>query len=223
GYSMYHVAVAPLDSDRQPPAPPSQPPAPPAAPPAPGAPVPPVNSPPLIGGTPQATVVVGNQYRFVPSATDPNGDALTFSIGNKPAWASFDAGTGRLSGTPSVAAAGTYNNVVIVASDGQAVAILPVFSITVTVTTTGSATLSWAAPTENADGTPLTDLAGYRVYYGKTYGNYSSSKAINNPGVVTTVIDNLSEGTWFFVVTARDLNGNESEESNVASKTIVLP
>ncbi len=230
GYSMYHVAVAPLgavlppiDSPAPPTQPPTQPPAPPTAPPAPGTPVPPVNSSPLIGGTPQATAVVGDQYRFVPSATDPNGDALVFSIGNKPAWATFDSATGRLSGTPSVAAAGTYDNVVIVASDGKAVAILPAFSITVTDTTNGSATLSWVAPTENADGTVLNDLAGYRVYYGRTLGSYPSSKAINNPGVTTTVVDNLSEGTWFFVVTARDLNGNESDKSNAASKTIILP
>lgn len=212
GYSMYNVAVAPQGGAQ----PPTEPPAAPS-------PNPPANSPPTISGTAQSNTVVGDQYLFVPSATDPDGDALTFSITDKPSWASFDATNGRLSGRPSAADVGTHSAIVIRVSDGAAVTSLPEFSITVTDTTTGSATLSWDAPTQNADGTPLTDLAGYRVYYGKTLGDYSSSITINNPGVVTAVVDNLSEGTWFFVVTARDLSGNESEESNVASKTIALP
>src|SRR3990172_13172687 len=38
----------------------------------------------------------------------------------------------------------------------------------------GQAVLTWTPPTTNADGTPLTDLAGYKVYYGTASGNYST-------------------------------------------------
>ncbi|UCE70748.1 MAG: fibronectin type III domain-containing protein, partial [Nitrospiraceae bacterium] len=45
---------------------------------------------------------------------------------------------------------------------------------------TGSVTLSWDAPTTNLDGTPLTYLAGYKVYYVRTSANYTKSVAIQN-------------------------------------------
>src|SRR6185503_14882002 len=58
------------------------------------------NTAPQISGTPAPSVVAGNQYSFTPAATDPDGTPLTFKIENRPAWASFDLGTGRLQGTP---------------------------------------------------------------------------------------------------------------------------
>lgn len=179
------------------------------------------NSPPTIGGTPAKAVAVGNGYAFTPTAADPDGDPLTFRIANKPAWASFTATTGRLYGKPATADVGIYADIVITVSDGQATAALPPFSITVNGVTTGSATLSWNAPTLNSDGTTLTDLAGYRVYYTRTLGDYSFAKRIDNPGITTYLLDNLSPGTWHFVVTAFDGSGNESEYSNAASKTIL--
>jgi hypothetical protein len=75
-----------------------------------------------------------------------------------------------------------------------------------------SVTLSWDAPTTNEDGTPLTDLAGYKTYYGQSYGNYEHS--INTESYNTIVIDNLSAGTWCFAVTAYDISGNESTYSD---------
>ena len=59
------------------------------------------NSPPTISGTPSKSVTAGSAYSFTPTASDPNGNTLTFSISNKPAWASFNTSTGRLSGTPT--------------------------------------------------------------------------------------------------------------------------
>jgi hypothetical protein len=92
-------------------------------------------------------------------------------------------------------------------------------SLTVTaITTTGSATLAWSAPTTNTDGTPLTDLAGYKVYYGTSSGNYTSSLDIGN--VATYTVNNLSPGTYFFSVTAYDTSRIESSFSNEVSKTI---
>src|SRR5215475_12126242 len=45
---------------------------------------------PTISGTPPGSVLQNTAYSFQPSASDPNGDKLTFSISGKPAWASFD-------------------------------------------------------------------------------------------------------------------------------------
>ena len=70
-------------------------------------------------------------YNFQPSGADPDGDTLTYSVPEPPSWATFNTSTGRLSGTPSAAQAGTYSNIVIRVSDGTASASLPAFSITV--------------------------------------------------------------------------------------------
>jgi len=79
-----------------------------------------------------------------------------------------------------------------------------------------SITLSWSAPTKNADGTPLTDLAGYIVYYGTQSHNYGYKIKVGN---VTTYTDtNLVNGvTYYFAVTAYDKLGNESKLSNEVS------
>lgn len=79
-------------------------------------------------------------------------------------------------------------------------------------------TLSWNAPTTNADGTALTDLAGYKVYYGTSSGNYSLSVDIGN--ITGTVISSLESGNWCFAVTAYDTSGNESAYSAETCKTI---
>ncbi len=126
------------------------------------------NRPPTISGTPVTAVRQGETYNFTPSATDPDGDTLTFSIRNRPGWASFDPATGRLSGTPGAAQVGTYGNVEISVSDGRAAAQLTAFSISVNQISLGSVTLSWTPPLTNADGSALTTLAGYRIYYGQS-------------------------------------------------------
>ncbi len=108
----------------------------------------------------------GSPIEFTPIASDPDGDGLTFRIANKPAWAHFDNATGRLSGTPQEADVGIFTEIKITVTDGKHSAGLPRFAISVDQISTGSVTLSWYPPTQNADGSPLTDLAGYRVYYG---------------------------------------------------------
>ncbi len=83
----------------------------------------------------------------------------------------------------------------------------------------GEATLTWDPPTTNADGTPLTDLAGYKVYYGTESGNYSQSIDVGN--VTTYTVSGLTNGqTYYFAVTAYDTSGNESDYSNERAKTI---
>ncbi len=180
------------------------------------------NQPPTISGTPATSVATGSAYAFTPTAKDPEGKTLTFSITNKPAWATFSTSTGRLSGTPSSAQTGTYSNIVIKVSDGSTTASLQAFAIVVSTTSTddGSATLSWTPPTRNSDGSTLTNLAGYRIAYGTSAGALTRTVQVSNPGLSRYVVENLTAGTWYFAVRAYSTSGSESAPSNTASKTV---
>lgn len=81
----------------------------------------------------------------------------------------------------------------------------------------GNATITWEAPTLNADGTPLTDLAGYRVKWGMAQGVYTQTLDVTG---TSTVVQNLPAGTYYFTVTALDALANESAPATPASKTI---
>jgi len=90
-----------------------------------------VNDVPVISGTPITTVDQGDSYSFTPSVTDvDSGDTQTFSITNKPAWASFDVTSGALTGTPAATDIGTINDIVISVTDsGNASASLAAFTL----------------------------------------------------------------------------------------------
>jgi hypothetical protein len=174
---------------------------------------------PRISGSPGRGVVAGSAYSFQPTATDAAGKSLTFSISNKPAWATFSASTGLLSGTPAAGAVGSYANIVISVSDGSASASLPAFSITVSAVTSGSATLNWTPPTQNMDGSPLSDLSGYIIFYGTNPSSLSQQISLSDPSLSTYVVPGLSTGTWYFAVKAVTSSGVDSGFSNTASKT----
>ena len=178
------------------------------------------NRAPTISGAPLTSVLQDSPYSFAPNATDADGDTLTYSVTNLPAWATFNAATGRVTGTPSAAEVGTYGNITISVSDGAASTNLATFSIQVVGTATGSATLTWNPPTQNTDGSPLTNLAGYRVHWGTSQGNYTKSVTINNPGLSSYMIEQLTPATWYFALTAINAAGAESGFSNTASKTV---
>ena len=82
----------------------------------------------------------------------------------------------------------------------------------------GQAALSWTAPTTNTDGTPLTDLAGYNIYYGTASGDYTQNVNVGN--VTNYTVSNLAAGTYYFAATAYDTSGNQSAYSNVVSASI---
>jgi len=86
-------------------------------------------------------------------------------------------------------------------------------------TTTGSASLSWTAPTTNNDGSPLTDLAGYHIYYGASADLLTTQIDVGS-STTSYVVNNLVSGTWYFAVTAFNSVGIESDLSNTGSKTI---
>jgi hypothetical protein len=179
------------------------------------------NQAPVISGKAPTTVAAGNFYNFVPTATDADKDSLTFSIDSMPSWASFDTKTGRLSGTPTTAAVGSHEDIVVKVTDGKATASLPAFAVNVTpaVGKTGSATLSWQAPQTNTDGSAAVNLSGYKIHYGTKSGTYFETISIDTVGITTYVVENLAAGTYYFAITAVS-GGVESDYSKEASKTI---
>ena len=80
--------------------------------------------------------------------------------------------------------------------------------------------MSWTPPTQNADGSTLTDLAGYEVRYGRSQDNLDQTVQLNNPSLNTYVVENLTAGTWFFAVRSVNRAGVASQLSNIASKTV---
>jgi hypothetical protein len=179
------------------------------------------NRAPTISGKPIEAALYGRQYAFTPAASDADGDALTFTIEGRPPWAVFNSGSGRLHGAPTQADVGTNANIVISVTDGTATASLAAFAIRVVATASGSALLLWSAPTQNSDGSPLTDLASYRVRFGTSAGDYPNSLTVNGAGVVSLVVAQLTPATWYFVVTAVNSYGAESSYSAVASKVVL--
>lgn len=179
------------------------------------------NRAPTISGSPPTSAREGQTYSFMPAAADADGDPLSFSITNRPAWATFNAANGALTGTPGAGTVGTYSSITIRVNDGVATTALPAFSIAVQQAAMGSATLSWQAPTTRTDGSPLTNLAGYRIRYGTSSGNYPNLIGIPNGGLTGAVIENLPPSTYYFVVSAYDTTGAESVNSSPVSKTIL--
>jgi hypothetical protein len=180
------------------------------------------NSPATVGGTPGTQVQSGQLYSFTPSASDPDGDTLTFSVLNKPSWATFSASSGQLSGTPSSAQVGSYSNIVISVSDGTSSESLAPFSVTVTgpPASAGSALLSWHAPISNSDGSALANLAGYRIDYGASSDALTNTVTISDPTASSYTLQGLAAGTWYFAVADFTSAGTVSALSSVVTKTI---
>ena len=181
------------------------------------------NRAPSISGTPATTAYVGKAYSFQPTASDPDGNKLTFKIAMKPAWATFSSATGSLTGTPAASHIGTYSNIVISVSDGRATKSLPAFSIKVVqaTSTVSPVTLSWVPPTKNVDGTQLSNLAGYRIHYGQVSGRYDYSVSVGSPSITSATIENLASARWYFAVTAVTSSGTQSEFSTELSKAVL--
>lgn len=202
------------------------------------------NAAPTVSGTPTTSVNVGVAYSFQPSAADPNGDPLTFSIQNGPGWATFDAATGRLSGTPAAANAGSYANIVISVSDGRASAALSPFTLQVvaqqanrapTITGTPATTIAsgsayaFQAAASDPDGNALTfsvqnrpAWATFNTSTGRLSGTPVSAHVGAHSGIVISVSDGIATASLpAFAITvtnaAPTISGTPSASVNVAA------
>jgi len=184
------------------------------------------NYAPSISGTPQPTATVNQPYSFKPEAYDPDGDVLTFQISKLPPWATFSPATGEMAGMPPTGWTGTVTDIRISVTDGKMKSALPAFSITVTESPSaptsgaGSATLSWTVPSQNDDGSPLTDLSRYRIYYGQASSNLNQSIEISDASQTSIEIPTLTAGAWYFAMTSVNSNGVESRRTGVVMKAI---
>jgi Fibronectin type III domain len=87
-------------------------------------------------------------------------------------------------------------------------------------TATGSATLSWVPPTKNSDGSELTQLAGYYIYYGTRPTDLSQVVQLKDPQVISYEVTNLRPGTYYFCVVAYTEAGAKGSSSPLVSKII---
>jgi hypothetical protein len=173
-------------------------------------PPPATNRAPLISGTPATSVTATQAFSFTPTASDPDGQTLTFSVSNLPAWATFSTTTGRVSGTPSATQVRTYSNIVITVSDGTLSASLPAFFVTVNASANRAPTISGSASTSVSAGTAYSfrptgsDPDGQTLTYsilnkpswasfssnsGRLSGTPTSSNLGTTSGIVITVSD----------------------------------
>lgn len=174
----------------------------------------------VLSGAPATSVAAGSSYAFQPTVTQSSG-TVAFSISGMPSWATFDSTTGALTGTPSTANEGMTGAITITASSGGQTASIGPFTIDVTSPTIGgSATLTWVAPTQNSNGTPLTDLAGFIIQYGTSPAAMTQSITVPSASATSYEITNLAPGAYYFQIIAYASDGTQSAPSNVGSLTI---
>jgi hypothetical protein len=150
---------------------------------------------PTIAGTPDTTVTSGEVYAFTPTASDADNapSPLTFSIINKPTWATFDTSTGELTGTPTLANVGSTTGIVITVSDGASDATLPAFDITVT------------------DGNTPT-IAGTPAATAQVGSAYTFTPTVSDPNGDTLTFSIVNAPTWATFNTATgQLSGTPTE------------
>ena len=93
-------------------------------------------------------------------------------------------------------------------------------TVSIRQTGTGSAALYWTAPTQNTDGSPITDLSGYYIYYGSDPTQPMQILSISDPSATSVQLGGLVNGTWYFAAAAYNSLGIASDLSAVASTTM---
>ena len=178
------------------------------------------NQAPTISSDSRDYARVGANFAFQPSYSDPDGDRLTFSASNLPPWANIDAANGRITGTPGSSDLGDYEEITITVADASHRAVTQPFTITVLPSTSGVATLRWQQPYTKFDGSPLDDLAGYRIVYGRNADDLDRSVFIGDPARTEFEFTTLDTGIWYFAVIAVNANGLEGPPTTPAMKSI---
>ncbi len=169
----------------------------------------PANTAPSISGAPSTAIQEGAVYSFIPTGGDVDGDALVYSVINRPIWLSFDTASGALTGTPSSANVGVYSNIVVSVSDGQVTTSLPAFNITVT-----AAQSTNRAPT--ITGTPATTVAEDLAY------NFTPTAS--DPDASTTLAFSIvNRPSWAtFNTTTGRLSGTPTNANVGTTSSIVI-
>jgi hypothetical protein len=149
------------------------------------------------------------------------GKTLRVWVDNAPAWASFwsqhdsSADYMLLYGTPTVQDVGVYPEVRFVAADSSTTAVRTL-EIAVAVGSGSRFTLSWLQPTENEDGSALSDLAGYRLHIWAAQQGTAASQVIPLRSSLTQLqLEQMRSGLWKFAMTAYDSAGAESRLSPI--------
>jgi hypothetical protein len=174
-----------------------------------------------IYGTATPVVSAGGDYEFQPQATAVGPLIPYFEVENLPGWATFDSFNGHISGLPTQSDVGTYQDIQVSITDGESTATLPAFAIVVQGTDgSQSEVLTWQPPTENVDGTPLTDLQGYYVYEGDSPDTLMLV-AYSDATTPSSVFSQLTAGTHYFAVSALNTSHVESGRSPVLAATIL--
>ena len=193
------VEPAPPESAGNPPATPA-----PVEPPAPGA-QDDDDLPAGIGGDPMVSLIATTE-----SELNSTGTKLVWTSENvdqceaQGAWDGPLASSGELALQHGEAGEKTYS-IQCTGAAGTAMAM-----VTVEVASTA---LAWQPPASNTDGTPLTDLAGYNLYYGTAPGRYTNVRPVVDASQTDLQLP-VEPGTYYLAMTAYDLSGNESELSN---------
>lgn len=189
-----------------------------------GAPAPTVqasNQAPTIDSLRDEVARVGQTFAYQAAARDADGDALLYSAENLPPWASIDPTNGRITGTPGAADVGVYEQISIRVADAGRSAQTAPFSITVVEeAASGVATLRWELPPSKVDGSPLDDLAGFRIVYGRSSDDLDRSVFIDNPATTNYEFTGLTSGIWYFAVIAVNANGLEGPPTTITTKSI---
>jgi hypothetical protein len=172
-------------------------------------------------GSPPTAVMAGAGYTFEPTVVG-NASGVVFSISGQPAWAQFNAKNGSLKGTPKTTDEGTTGHITITAKNAGNTASMTPFTIRVMAPTGNSsgAELTWTAPTENTDGSPVTGLAGYRIYYGSSAEEMTNIITVSGSTSTSYQLAGLAEGTYYFSIVAYNLAGLESGVSSVIDQKI---
>jgi len=147
------------------------------------------------------------------------GGTINWTVSDDASWLAVNltSGSGSSTLTASVNTAGvpvgTHTGTLTVSAVGATSKTVAV-TLTVNAPATSSATLIWNANTES-------DLAGYKIYRATTAGGYGAPIVTLQGNATTYIATGLQVGTtYFFVITAYDLSGNESPRSNEVSKSI---
>ena len=128
-----------------------------------------------------------------------------------------DGSTGSIASTADVQTTTTIRGALQTAPDSRNV---PYSALSVNDNSEGTALVSWSAPLVNEDGSMLTDLTGFNVYYGQDPGNLDHTYQLDCGWCLWHLFGDLGPGTWYFAVKAYNRDGIEGSSSGMANKTI---